>query len=210
MNPIARSGSICAALLLSWTQVAGQAEAASFETYTTRAAFDAAVGTTIIEDFESFLVETPFHTIAVDVGDFVLSMAGTPATSLNVIDPAPAQIPSPESVERALSLLQKAERPLIILGKGASYSQADDEIRALVERTGIPFLPMSMGKGILPDTHEQCTGAARSLVLKEADVVMLIGARLNWLLSQGKGKPWGGRKQFIQIDIEPTEMDSNG
>ncbi len=128
---------------------------------------------------------------------------------IKVIDPAPAQIPSAESVERALELLKSAERPLIILGKGAAYAQADDDIRALIEKTGIPFLPMSMAKGILPDTHAQCAGAARSLALKESDVVMLIGARLNWLLSQGKGKAWGGKKQFIQIDIEPREMDSN-
>jgi oxalyl-CoA decarboxylase len=128
---------------------------------------------------------------------------------IKVIDPAPAQIPAPESVKRALSLLKSAKRPLIILGKGAAYAQADDAIRALVEKTGIPFLPMSMAKGILPDTHSQCAGAARSLALKESDVVMLVGARLNWLLSQGKGKPWGGKKQFIQVDIEPKEMDSN-
>jgi oxalyl-CoA decarboxylase len=58
--------------------------------------------------------------------------------------------------------------------------------------------------------HPQCAGAARSTVLKEADVVMLVGARLNWLLSHGKGKTWGDApKQFIQIDIEPKEMDSN-
>jgi oxalyl-CoA decarboxylase len=70
---------------------------------------------------------------------------------------------------------------------------------------------MSMGKGLLPDTHAQCAGAARSTVLKDSDVVMLIGARLNWLLSHGKGKSWGapGSKKFIQIDIEPKEMDSN-
>jgi oxalyl-CoA decarboxylase len=128
---------------------------------------------------------------------------------IKVIDPAPAQIPAPESVKRALTLLKSAKRPLIILGKGAAYAQADDAIRALVEKTGIPFLPMSMAKGILPDTHSQCAGAARSLALKESDVVMLVGARLNWLLSQGKGKPWGGKKQFIQVDIEPKEMDSN-
>ena len=128
---------------------------------------------------------------------------------IKVIDPAPAQIPALESVERALKLLKSAERPLIILGKGAAYAQAYDAIRSLIEKTGIPFLPMSMAKGILPDTHSQCAGAARSLVLKESDVVMLIGARLNWLLSQGKGKPWGGKKQFIQVDIEPKEMDSN-
>ncbi|MFZ0622943.1 MAG: oxalyl-CoA decarboxylase [Pseudolabrys sp.] len=129
---------------------------------------------------------------------------------VKVIDPAPAQIPSPEAVKRALDVLKSAKRPLIILGKGAAYAQADDAIRALVEKSGIPFLPMSMGKGLLPDTHPQCAGAARSTVLKDSDVVMLIGARLNWLLSHGKGKTWGDApKKFIQIDIEPKEMDSN-
>jgi len=129
---------------------------------------------------------------------------------VKVIDPAPAQIPAKEAVDRALNLLRQAKRPLIVLGKGAAYAQADDAIRNLVEKSGIPFLPMSMAKGILPDTHPQCAGAARSLVLKESDVVMLIGARLNWLLSHGKGKTWGDApKKFIQIDIEPREMDSN-
>ena len=98
---------------------------------------------------------------------------------------------------------------MIILGKGAAYAQADDAIRSFVEKSGVPFLPMSMAKGLLPDTHPQCAGAARSTVLKESDVVMLIGARLNWLLSHGKGKTWGeAPKKFIQIDIEPKEMDS--
>jgi oxalyl-CoA decarboxylase len=130
---------------------------------------------------------------------------------VKVIDPAPAQIPSPDAVKRALDVLKRAKRPLIVLGKGAAYAQADDAIRALVEISGIPFLPMSMAKGLLPDTHPQCAGAARSTVLKDSDVVMLIGARLNWLLSHGKGKAWGEphSKKFIQIDIEPKEMDSN-
>ncbi len=129
---------------------------------------------------------------------------------VKVIDAAPAQIPAPDAVKRALDVLKGAKRPLIILGKGAAYAQADDAIRALVEKSGAPFLPMSMGKGLLPDTHPQCAGAARSTVLAQADVVMLIGARLNWLLSHGKGKAWGTEpKKFIQIDIEPKEMDSN-
>src|SRR5213075_1644859 len=129
---------------------------------------------------------------------------------VKVIDPAPAQIPAPAAVKRALDVLKGAKRPLIILGKGAAYAQADDDIRALVEKSGIPFLPMSMAKGLLPDTHPQCAGAARSTVLKDSDVVMLIGARLNWLLSHGKGKTWGtDPKKFIQVDIEPKEMDSN-
>ena len=129
---------------------------------------------------------------------------------VKVIDAAPAQIPSPDSIKRALDVLKSATKPLIILGKGAAYAQADDALRAFVEKTGAPFLPMSMAKGILPDTHPQCAGAARSTVLKDSDVVMLIGARLNWLLSHGKGKTWGDApKKFIQIDIEPKEMDSN-
>ncbi|WP_296658281.1 oxalyl-CoA decarboxylase [Paraburkholderia sp.] len=131
---------------------------------------------------------------------------------VKVIDAAPRQIPAPDSVKRALDVLKGAKRPLILLGKGAAYAQADAQIRALVEKTGIPYLPMSMAKGLLPDTHEQSASAARSFVLAEADVVLLIGARLNWLLSHGKGKTWGaanGPKQFVQIDIAPTEIDSN-
>jgi oxalyl-CoA decarboxylase len=130
---------------------------------------------------------------------------------VKVIDPAPAQLPDPGAVARALDVLKSAKRPLIVLGKGAAYAQADEEVRALVEKSGIPFLQMSMAKGLLPDTHPQSAGAARSMVLKDADVVMLVGARLNWLLSHGKGKTWGapGSKKFIQIDIEPKEMDSN-
>ena len=130
---------------------------------------------------------------------------------VKVIDPAPAQLPAPAAVSRALDVIKAAKRPLIILGKGAAYAQADDQIRTLIERTGIPFLPMSMAKGLLPDTHPLCAGAARSTVLKESDVVVLIGARLNWLLSHGKGKTWGEpqSKTFVQVDIEPREMDSN-
>src|ERR1700741_5373935 len=129
---------------------------------------------------------------------------------VKVIDAAPAQIPSQESVKRPLDVLKGARRPLIILGKGAAYAQADEAIRQLVEKSGVPFLPMSMGKGLLPDTHPQCAGAARSTVLAQSDVVMLIGARLNWLLSHGKGKAWGpGQMRFSAADIEPKEMDWN-
>ncbi len=128
---------------------------------------------------------------------------------VKVVDPVPRQLPAPDAVQRALDLLKGAKRPLILLGKGAAYAQADADIRAFVETTGIPYLPMSMAKGLLPDTHAQSASAARSFVLAEADVVVLIGARLNWLLAHGKGKTWGGPKQFIQIDISPTEIDSN-
>src|SRR3954467_4763804 len=140
----------------------------------------------------------------------VMDAAAGKKSLVKGIDAAPAQLPAPASIKRAPDVLKGAQRPLIILGKGAAYAQADDAIRSLVEKSGVPFLPMSMAKGRLPDTHPQCAGAARSAVLKESDVVMLIGARLNWLLSHGKGKSWGeAPKKFIQIDIEPKEMDSN-
>jgi len=145
-----------------------------------------------------------------------MDAAAGKASLIRVVDPAPRQIPAPDAVQRALDLLKSAKKPLILLGKGAAYAQADADIRTLVEKTGIPYLPMSMAKGLLPDTHEQSASAARSFVLPEADVVVLIGARLNWLLSHGKGKTWGGKdhknaggQKFIQIDISPTEADSN-
>ena len=130
---------------------------------------------------------------------------------VQVIDPAPKQLPGSDAVSRALDVLKGAKRPLAIIGKGAAYAQEDETVKKFIETSGIPYLPMSMAKGLLPDNHPQSAGAARSLVLKEADVVVMIGARLNWLLSHGKGKTWGspGSKKFVQIDIEPTEMDSN-
>ena len=128
---------------------------------------------------------------------------------VRVVDAAPRQLPAPESVKRALEVLAKAERPLIILGKGAAYAQADADIRAFIEKTGIPFLPMSMAKGLLPDDHPQSAAAARSYALAQADVVMLIGARLNWLLGHGKSPQWSPTAQFVQLDIAPTEIDSN-
>ncbi len=133
------------------------------------------------------------------------------ASLVEVLDPAPAQLPSPAAVDRAMDVLKSAKKPLVILGKGAAYARAEKEVKEFIEKTGFPYIAMSMAKGLLPDDHPQYAGAARSLVLKEADAVMLIGARLNWLLGHGKGKQWGepGSKQFVHIDIDPKEMDSN-
>ena len=125
------------------------------------------------------------------------------------IDPAPVQLPCSTAVKRALKLLSNAAKPLIIIGKGAAYSQAEGQLKEFVEKTGIPFLPMSMAKGVLPDDHPLCAASARSLVLGQADVVMLVGARLNWLLNHGKGKKWNPNVKFIQLDISAEEMDSN-
>lgn len=125
------------------------------------------------------------------------------------IDPTPVQIPCSTAVKRALKLLSSATKPLVIIGKGAAYSRVEEQLKEFIEKTGIPFLPMSMAKGLLPDDHPQCAAAARSLVLAQADVVMLVGARLNWLLNHGKGKKWNANAKFIQLDVCAEEMDSN-
>jgi oxalyl-CoA decarboxylase len=128
---------------------------------------------------------------------------------VKVVDPCPASPPAPASVARALDLLASAQKPLVILGKGAAYARADQEIRQFLETTGIPFLPMSMAKGLLPDDHPQSAAAARSFAIGQADVVMIAGARLNWLLSHGRAPLWSPDTKFVQIDIAATEMDSN-
>ena len=125
------------------------------------------------------------------------------------VDPAPLQLPSCEAVERAVALLSQAKRPLVIVGKGAAYSRAEEELKMFIEKCGVPYLPMSMAKGLLPDDHQLCASAARGFVLGNADVVILAGARLNWLLSHGKGKKWNPDAKFIQLDIDATEIDSN-
>jgi len=128
---------------------------------------------------------------------------------VKVVDPAPPQPPAAESVERAIELMATAQRPLVILGKGAAYARADQEIRSFIEETGMPFLPMSMAKGLLPDDHPQSAAAARSYAVGNADVVILAGARLNWLLSHGRPPLWSEGTRFVQVDISPTEIDSN-
>jgi oxalyl-CoA decarboxylase len=144
-----------------------------------------------------------------DVLGQAMDATAAPATVWRVVDPAPRQLPAPEAVDRALSVLADAQRPLIVLGKGAAYAQADSVIREFVETTGIPFLPMSMAKGLLPDSHPQSAAAARSLAIARADAVLLVGARLNWLLGHGESPQWSADAKFIQIDILASEFDSN-
>lgn len=139
----------------------------------------------------------------------VLDAQEAAKTLWKVVDLAPKQLPGVDAVDAAISLLAGAERPLIVLGKGAAYAQADAQIREFVESTGIPYVPMSMAKGLLPDDHPQSAATARSVALKRADVVLLVGARLNWLLGHGDSPQWNADAKFIQVDISASEMDSN-
>jgi oxalyl-CoA decarboxylase len=151
--------------------------------------------------------------VYLDIPGAVLAQAMDAAlaadTVWRVVDPAPRQLPAPEAIDRALRVLVGAQRPLIVLGKGAAYAKADNAIRQFVESTCIPFLPMSMAKGLLPDSHPQSAAPARSLALARADVVMLVGARLNWLLGHGESPPWSAEAKFVQVDIAACELDSN-
>ncbi|KAI3876930.1 hypothetical protein MKX03_032475 [Papaver bracteatum] len=110
-------------------------------------------------------------------------------------------------VEKAVSLLRNAKRPLIVFGKGAAFARAEDSLKRLVERTGIPFLPTPMGKGLLPDTHELAATAARSLAIGQCDVAVVVGARLNWLLHFGEPPKWSEDVKFILIDVSKEEVE---
>ncbi|CAN1227668.1 2-hydroxyacyl-CoA lyase [Linum perenne] len=110
-------------------------------------------------------------------------------------------------IEKAVALLRKAERPLIVFGKGAAYARAEEELKKLVDRTGIPFLPTPMGKGLLPDTHELAASAARSLAIGKCDVAIVVGARLNWLLHFGEPPKWAKDVKFILVDVCKEEIE---
>lgn len=116
--------------------------------------------------------------------------------------------PSADAVSRAVEILTAAKRPAILLGKGAAYAQVDDKIKELIETYNIPYFPMSMAKGLMPDAGPLSALSCRTTIMEQADVVMILGARLNWLLSFGKGK-WSDTTKFIQLEVDPQEIDIN-
>lgn len=116
--------------------------------------------------------------------------------------------PNADAVKRAAELFVNAKRPAILLGKGAAYAQAEKQVKELVEKYNIPYLPMSMAKGLMPDNGPLSALSCRSDIMEKADVVLIVGARLNWMLSFGRGK-WNPDTKFIQLDVEPQEIDVN-
>ncbi|MDE7377027.1 MAG: oxalyl-CoA decarboxylase [Muribaculaceae bacterium] len=130
------------------------------------------------------------------------------AAAIPAVDVYSPVAPNEASIDRAVELLQSAKKPAILLGKGAAYAQVDDKIKTLIEKAGIPYYPMSMAKGLMPDNGPLSAISCRSTIMEESDVVMIIGARLNWMLGFGKGK-WNPNGKFIQLEVEPTEIDVN-
>jgi 2-hydroxyacyl-CoA lyase 1 len=121
----------------------------------------------------------------------------------------PRMVAPAENVEAALNLLERAERPLVLLGKGMAWSRAEDEVRAFIERTQLPFLRSPMGKGVMPDDHPLSASAARTLALQQADVIFLMGARLNWIFHFGQAPRYAKDVKIIQLDIAPEEIGHN-
>lgn len=124
------------------------------------------------------------------------------------VDVATPVAPNAQAVERAAQILASAKRPAVLLGKGAAYAQVDDKIKELIDTYNLPYLPMSMAKGLMPDNGPLSALSCRSTIMEKADVVLILGARLNWMLSFGRGK-WNPQMKFIQMDVEPQEIDVN-
>ncbi|HAG55736.1 MAG TPA: thiamine pyrophosphate-binding protein [Dehalococcoidia bacterium] len=113
----------------------------------------------------------------------------------------------PDLVRQAVKLLSEASSPMIFAGGGVWWSQAYDELRQFVERTGIPFYTSPMSRGLLPDDHEMSFPAARSGAFRQADVVLVVGTRFNWMITFGNRI--APTSKIIQIDIHGAELGHN-
>ncbi|XP_078789614.1 2-hydroxyacyl-CoA lyase 1 isoform X2 [Oryzias latipes] len=123
--------------------------------------------------------------------------------------PPPVSLADHSAVTEAICALKAAKTPLVIIGKGAAYGRAEALLRQFVEISGLPFLPTPMGKGVIPDDHPNCVAAARSRALLQADVVLLFGARLNWILHFGLPPRFNPNVKIIQVDLCAEEMSNN-
>jgi 2-hydroxyacyl-CoA lyase 1 len=123
-------------------------------------------------------------------------------------DPPRFQAP-PENIEAALNMLERAERPLVLVGKGMAWADAESEVRSFIEKTQVPFLRSPMGKGVMPDDHPLSVAAARTMALQNADVVFLMGARFNWIFHFGQPPRYAPDVKVIQLDIAPEEIGHN-
>jgi 2-hydroxyacyl-CoA lyase 1 len=145
----------------------------------------------------------------VDLPADVIQGLTTESKPLKALAPSPCAGPDPEQIAKAAELLSSAKAPLIVFGKGTAYARAEEKIRKLVDQTSIPFLPTPMGKGVLPDSHAYNTASARSAALKHADVVLVLGARLNWIMHFGEASKWNPEVKFIQVDLCAEEIGKN-
>ena len=138
--------------------------------------------------------------------DLISSLSQQQSPPRALISPPPKPCADPTLTNAAAQLLRVAKSPLIILGKGAAYSRSEDLIYRLITSTNIPFLPTPMGKGVMPDSSPLNTSSARSTALKESDVILLLGARLNWILHFGEPPKFRADVKVIQVDLSADEL----
>ncbi|HSQ03304.1 MAG TPA: thiamine pyrophosphate-binding protein, partial [Burkholderiales bacterium] len=112
----------------------------------------------------------------------------------------------PAMVEAAIALLARAKRPIVLSGSGASWSGAATALQAFVDATGIPFYTTPQGRGVIPESHKYCYLTARNLAFKEADVVLVVGTRINWIVAHMHAPRFNAQAKFIRIDIDPAEI----
>ncbi|CAB3405522.1 unnamed protein product [Caenorhabditis bovis] len=124
--------------------------------------------------------------------------------------PAPVSIPPPTVIQNAIDVLKSAQKPLVIVGKGAAWSERGaTQVQQFLTKSKLPWLATPGGKGVCSDIHPRFIGQARSLALREADTIFLIGARLNWILHFGLPPRFQKNVRVIQIDICPEEFHQN-
>lgn len=118
-------------------------------------------------------------------------------------------MPDTESLQRVVKLLSSDQnkRILVVIGKGAV--NASNEVRKLINDYNLPFLSTPMAKGVVPDSHPLNASSARSKALKEAEIVLVLGARLNWILHFGAPPKWDANTIFIQVDCDPESLGQN-
>ena len=125
------------------------------------------------------------------------------------VEAPPAPQVDPASIKAALASLKSARQPLAIIGKGAAWAGAEEQVRRFIEETQMPFLPSPMGKGVVPDGHPLSVAAARTYALQNADLVFTIGARLNWIMHFGLPPRFREDLRVVQLDIAAEEIGSS-
>jgi 2-hydroxyacyl-CoA lyase 1 len=125
------------------------------------------------------------------------------------VEAPPTPQVDPALVTNALDALRSARNPLAIIGKGAAWARAEEQVRRFIEETQMPFLPSPMGKGVVPDGHPLSVAAARTYALQNADLIFLIGARLNWIMHFGLPPRFGKDVRVVQLDIAAEEIGRN-
>ncbi len=123
--------------------------------------------------------------------------------------PAPRSLGDPGAVTEAIALLARSSRPLIIGGSGVWWSDAAAAFRQFVEATGIPFYTTPISRGTVPEDHDLAFLNARVKAFAEADVVLAVGTRFNYVIQFGREPRFAADLKVIHVDINPTELGHN-